>query len=52
MRPVPRPDSAAVVQASTLAVVPPPVIRVGVLVDVPRASIAADWGVIVKGTTH
>jgi len=46
----PRPDSAAVVQASDLAAVPAPVIRVGILVDVPRASIAADWGVIVKGT--
>jgi stage II sporulation protein D len=47
---VPRPDGTAVVQAATLAAVPPPVIRVGVLVDVARTSIAADWGVIVKGT--
>ena len=46
---VPRPDSSAVVQAATLAVVPPPVIRVGILTDVGRASIGADWGVIVKG---
>jgi len=46
---VPRPDSSAVVQAATLAVVPPPVIRVGILTDVGRAYIGADWGVIVKG---
>jgi stage II sporulation protein D len=45
----PRPDSNAVVQAATLAAVPPPVIRVGILADIPRASVAADWGVIVKG---
>ena len=46
---VPRPDSNAVVQAATLANVVPPVIRVGILTDVPRASVGADWGVIVKG---
>ena len=45
----PRPDGNAVVQAATLAAVTPPVIRVGILIDVPRASVGADWGVIVKG---
>ena len=45
----PRPDGSAVVQAATLAAVTPPVIRVGILIDVPRASVGADWGVIVKG---
>jgi len=45
----PRPDGNAVVQAATLAAVTPPVIRVGILTDVPRASVGADWGVIVKG---
>jgi stage II sporulation protein D len=47
---VPRPDSTAVVQAASLAAVAPPVIRVGILVDAARASVGADWGVIVKGT--
>ena len=46
----PRPDSSAVVEASTLTTVTPPVIRVGILTNVPRASVGADWGVIVKGT--
>jgi len=45
----PRPDSNAVVQAATLAAVSPPVIRVGILTDAARASVGADWGVIVKG---
>jgi peptidoglycan hydrolase-like amidase len=45
----PRPDGNAVVQAATLAAVSPPAIRVGILTDVPRASVGADWGVIVKG---
>jgi stage II sporulation protein D len=44
-----RPDGNAVVQAATLAAVTPPVIRVGILTDVARASVGADWGVIVKG---
>jgi stage II sporulation protein D len=47
----PRPDSNAVAQAATLAAVPPPVIRVGILTEVPRASVGADWGVIVKGAS-
>ena len=45
----PRLDSGAVAQAATLAAVAPPVIRVGILTDAPRASVGADWGVIVKG---
>ena len=45
----PRPASAPAAPAAAPVTIAPPVIRVGILPDVPRSSIGADSGVVVRG---
>jgi len=45
----PRPPSAPAAPAAAPVTIAPPVIRVGILPDVPRSSIGADSGVVVRG---